>query len=344
MPNERKSTTTMQDIAKRCGVSHTTVSFVLRGREMGISETTRQKVLYEAICLDYQTRADQRIDSGKIRVSLLVPEYDSLYHGDRYYCRLLACLIEQEEETGVKVIVQASNKRDIVRTLYKSICEDRVDLVMPICIGEDELDLIIDLSPVPVLTCEVWTQGKCSYIGYDSEWIGAEAARQFYAAGHRKAAILKCGELISERKKSFTSEWTKLGGEMVAGHDVSDLSMKDSYEDSLHFFKAGHDFTALFCISDSVAMGAMQAIYECGLSVPDDISIIACDDDGYSQFAHPGISTFRLNENEHSKQLIDEFKRLIHDGIGLMAIANKAEFIKRGSLKTIDVAAETLKV
>ena len=58
----------MQDIAKRCGVSHTTVSFVLRGREMGISETTRQKVLYEAICLDYQTRADQRIDSGKIRV------------------------------------------------------------------------------------------------------------------------------------------------------------------------------------------------------------------------------------------------------------------------------------
>ena len=61
MPIERHSGTTLKDIATACGVSHTAVSFVLRGREMGISQETSQEILKNAIQLDYRTRGANRL-------------------------------------------------------------------------------------------------------------------------------------------------------------------------------------------------------------------------------------------------------------------------------------------
>jgi DNA-binding LacI/PurR family transcriptional regulator len=330
----QKTKVTMADIAESCGISPTAVSFVLRGRDMGISDVTHEQILQQAVALNYKTRPDQRIDSHKVRVLMLVPSYDNIYNGDRYYCRMLANLAAREEASGVQVVVQASANRDITRSLYKGICEDSVDIVMPISLGVDELERVIRISPVPVVVPEVHSNTTCSCIGHDSAWIGEEAARQFFQAGHRRAAVL-AADVLQERVEHFERVWMSLTGTRPEIYNLGSLNMESVHDSAMDIFEGSPEFTALFCVSDSVAMGALQAIHDRGRHVPSDISIIGCDDDSASRFAHPSLSTFCLDETEHCDQLIAEFKRLASGGPGTVAIANKPAFIRRQSLRNV---------
>ena len=335
MPLPRKTATTMHDIAIAQGVSHTTVSFVLRGREMGISESTRQAILKEAISLDYQTRSDQRINSQKTKVLFLVPQFQDIYGVDSYYGRLLAYLFSQEESSGVQMIVQASINRNIIRSLYKGICEDRVQAVIPINLGMEELETIVTLSPVPVIFFNLWADDICSRIGFDDIWIGEEGARQFHQAGHRKALLFTSSLYIDDRTKGFKKEWAKLGGKVDEINFDGKILFPEIAEKLLPILKGKFDFTAIYCTDDAIALPVMQVIFEAGLSVPADISIIGCNNHKYSQFSHPALSTFRMNEETHGKQLLTEIQPLVNGGKGTTTISNKADFIDRQSIRPL---------
>lgn len=323
----------MHDIAKARGVSHTTVSFVLRGREMGISKSTQRAILKEAIALDYQTRSDQRINSQKIRVLFLVPQFQDIYGVDSYYGRLLAFLFSQEETTGIQMIVQASINRDIIRSLYKGICEDRVDLVIPINLGVKELETVVEISPVPVISLSLWCRNICSRIGFDDVWIGQEAARQFYHAGHRRAAIFTSSLYQGERTEGFIDEWRRHRGSLTKINFTETMTLESAYSKLISVLRKKYSFSAFFCSDDSIAASVMQAIYDAGLSIPDDISIIGCDDHSFARFSHPAISTFKMNEETHGKQLLAEIQRLVNGGNGTTTISNKADFIARQSVR-----------
>jgi LacI family transcriptional regulator len=80
---------------------------------------------------------------------------------------------------------------------------------------------------------------------------------------------------------------------------VGDIDVKDGYERTKQLFEKGLDFfTAIFAYNDMMAFGAMQAIKEKGLRIPEDIGLVGYDDIPFSSLISPALTTIRLKKQE----------------------------------------------
>lgn len=333
MAEAKEARPTMQEIAEMQGVSNTAVSFVLRGRDMGIHPATQERILSNAISLKYHIREDKRINSLRYRVLFLVPDPRDVYGKDSYGGRLFAHMFSLEQKTGIQLVLHTSSDRNIIRSLFKGVCEDKVDAVIAINLGADELETVVGLSPVPVICLSLWSKDICSRIGFDDEWIGKEAARQFHHSGHRKAAVLTSSLFEDQRSKGFADEWKDLGGILSRININGPITMESVHENMMEVLTRKFDFSAIFCLSDKNALAVMRAVFACGLSVPEDISLIGCDNHDFTRFTTPPLSTFEMDERIHGEQLLRGVKRLLTDeGQENVFISNNARFIRRESV------------
>ena len=84
---------------------------------------------------------------------------------------------------------------------------------------------------------------------------------------------------------------------MVPGN----FDIESGYEGMTDLLKKGLKPTAMFCSNDDMAMGAMKAVFDFGLHVPDDISIMGFDDNGISGYLSPGLTTVKRPIEKVSK-------------------------------------------
>jgi len=79
---------------------------------------------------------------------------------------------------------------------------------------------------------------------------------------------------------------------------VGDINMEDGYERTRQMLGKNLNFTAIFAYNDMMAFGAMQAIKEKGLRIPEDIGLVGYDDISFSSLMDPALTTIRLNKQE----------------------------------------------
>jgi LacI family transcriptional regulator len=79
---------------------------------------------------------------------------------------------------------------------------------------------------------------------------------------------------------------------------VGDIDVKDGYERTKQLFEKELDFTAIFAYNDMMAFGAMQAIREKGLRIPEDIGLVGYDDIPFCSLMDPALTTIRLKKQE----------------------------------------------
>ena len=68
-------------------------------------------------------------------------------------------------------------------------------------------------------------------------------------------------------------------------------TMKNGYDQTMKLLQSGEKFTAVYAISDTLAIGACKAIFDYGLKVPDDISVVGCDGLDMARYYQPAITT-----------------------------------------------------
>ena len=109
--------------------------------------------------------------------------------------------------------------------------------------------------------------------------------------------------------------------------------MKDILE------KSSEHPTAICCANDSIAFGAINAIKDFGLKVPDDISVIGIDDHMRSASFNPPLTTFRGDFNKMLSTLTEEVIKVLKHGEGesFATIQFGSELIERGSCRRIDI-------
>jgi LacI family transcriptional regulator len=101
---------------------------------------------------------------------------------------------------------------------------------------------------------------------------------------------------------------------------VGDIDVKDGYERTRQMLGKNLDFTAIFAYNDMMAFGAMQAIKEKGLRIPEDIGLVGYDDISFSSLMDPALTTIRLNKQELG---IESVKLLLSRINGNRKIAQK---------------------
>lgn len=288
---------TIKDVAKQAGVSITTVSRVLNNMIEGyMREETKQRVMKVITQLGYRpdprARSLRGLQSGIIGV--IVPEGIS-----PFYQELAHAIIEACYKDGYGVLV-CSSENDVKRELayIELLQSQKVDGII---ISTDQLsatvinDLVSRGTPM-VLVDEDVPDANAPAI-FANNYQGACLASQYLIdLGHPKIAFIK-GPMRAlscrERHRGYCDTLLKNGIQIDdALMGGGDITYKSGYKTMKKFLKDhGDKFTAVFCSTDFMALGAMRAIQDEGKKIPDDYSIVGFDNVYVSSMSNPQLTT-----------------------------------------------------
>ena len=149
-----------------------------------------------------------------------------------------------------------------------------------------------------------------SCVGVDDVAAGREAFRYLYAKGHRRIAVIG-----GKRELSFISALRYEGfcqAAQEAGiphpetlYQRTSFSLESGYRAMQRLLERDREITAVFCMSDLIAIGAMRAIHDAGLSVPDDISVLGFDGIQMGRFYTPQLATIRQPQQDIANKSVE---------------------------------------
>jgi LacI family transcriptional regulator len=288
------------DVARLAGVSPTTVSFVLNEtRGQTISAETRQRVLTAVAELDYRpNRAAQGLRKGR-------SETVGFVNHDSEFGTFAAAAIEGAHEASERhgnlllLVNSGGNARDAAH-LIGDLLDRQVDALIFAVSGTRQVTVPERARRVPTILMNCFTRDDdVPAILPDEVRGGREATRVLLELGHREIAYLgglPAAWASRQRLRGFREALREAGIPASAPTVRAGNFHADSgYELAREVLGQHPRPTAIMCGNDRMAVGALVAILEAGLRVPDDVSLMGYDDQ-YSLAAevHPALTTVRL--------------------------------------------------
>ena len=194
---------------------------------------------------------------------------------------------------------------------------------------------------IPLVFIDVDIEDKrVSYIISDNIDGAKKAVRHLAELGHEKIAIIT-GESITVptqmRLKGYREEMEAQNASINEDWIIEGrFSVDGGYEAMQKLLKIEDRPTAIFCQGDEIAIGAMKAIKEAGLKVPDDFSIVGFDDIEISQYLNPALTTIRQQKEEMGIEAADMIIKLInHKEEKVEPEVIKTKLIERSTTKKL---------
>jgi DNA-binding LacI/PurR family transcriptional regulator len=287
---------TIKDIARRAGVSHSTVSRALQGSRLISSETT-ERIRQAATDLDYHPSAVARsLKTNSTRVlGVVVSSID-----DPFFSEILQGIEDTAQAEGYSLYIAAS-QRDLAREqrILQAMMEHRTDGVI-ICstsFGIDQRrELLTNGRPIVVVNNQAAEEYRYS-IYHDDVDGSRQVTRHLIELGHRKIAYLGnslSGRTTLDRQSGMQQEMASAGLQVPEGfiHEAAGSDPNAGQAAAGYFLSLSERPTAVFCYNDMLAIGLLKGLREAGLQVPLDISVAGFDNIIYSSYTHPPLTTF----------------------------------------------------
>ncbi|WP_219420087.1 LacI family DNA-binding transcriptional regulator [Pseudonocardia nigra] len=300
----------MTDVARLAGVSHQTVSRVVN-ESPHVSEATRAKVLAAMGELGYRRNAVARALATRRSGTLGVITFDTVLHGP---VSTLYSVEQAASAVGLGVSIAVVDRIDspaVVRALDR-LQDQAVEGVVAIAPHQAALEaLTAELRPVPtVFVGGVLPAGDDvalpPAVAIDQHG-GAEAAtRYLLELGHRTVHHL-AGPQDWMDASSRSAGWRATlaaAGAWVPEPVTGDWSARSGYAAMRRLLAADRSLTAVFAANDQMALGALRALDEAGLRVPDDVSVVGFDDVPEAEFFRPPLTTVRQRFGEAGRRAV----------------------------------------
>ncbi len=307
-PPEQASTnlpmpTRMKDIAKDLNVSVVTVSKVLRNHS-DISPETRERVLRRVKELHYQPNwaARSLVTGRSYMIGLVVP---TMVH--TFFAEVARGISEKIRRKGYSLVISSSEedpeleKREIEHLLAR-----QVDALI-VASAQSSVESFRDIHErnIPFVLIDRKFPGfQANYVGVDDEQIGLLATEHLIAGGCRRIAHIRGPEISTGngRLEGFRRALARHALAVPPGYIVATRSSDDSAEaggfDAMQkLLTLDPRPDAVFCFNDPVAMGAMKAIFEAGLRVPEDVAIVGAGNVRYDELLRVPLSSVDQNSS-----------------------------------------------
>jgi LacI family transcriptional regulator, galactose operon repressor len=295
---------TSQDVAERAGVSRTTVSFVLNNVEGAqIGAETRQRVLQAAKDLGYVPDAvAQSLASGKSKtIGLVLARPSRQIAADMYLTQVLDSLFSKLHKYGLRLILEILDDQQSQKSHLKLIRSKRMDGVIYSGpqFNDETLESLLNIGFPTVLMGYLPDSPFCS-IDIDNYQAARTATEHLIDCGHTSIAC------ITNASLSYTAAKDRLQGYrdvLESNHICYDESLvrcgaftpESGYIQMKNMLASqSHLPTAAFIASDVVAAGAVAAIHEKGLRIPEDIAIVGFDDVPLARYMSPPLTTIQI--------------------------------------------------
>ncbi|MBN2470035.1 MAG: substrate-binding domain-containing protein [Anaerolineae bacterium] len=314
MTGSKSSRPTLFDVAKLAGVSYQTVSRVINDHPY-VSKDTRQRVQDAIDTLGYRpSKAATKLasKSSKIIATIL---YGSWFPGQAE----IALNIELAAKTSgfdVIVINITEPKKQLIEALenVKAWAVDGIILMVPVE-GLPAEEIQAHSANTPIIRIDSPPSSQIPSVIIDETYGTRQVVEHLIALGHTEFQEISGPlEWFSAQTRHLACMDTFQAHGMDAPMSVeANWTASGGYRATRRLLEEGAHFSAIISASDSMAFGAIRALHEAGLRVPQDVSVVGFDDIPEAAYFFPPLTTVRRNliqfgmaGFEHLMQVMDD--------------------------------------
>ncbi len=316
--------TTRKDVARSAGVSEATVSHVINNTKY-VSPELEKKVRDAISALDYRPNIVARslVTKTTNHVAILVSDLKN-----PYYAEIMEGMQEVAAREGYLV--------SLIRDGHGDSDEALNDLAYRYI---DGIFIATSRGNTPAITRKLTELGIAVVTDIVVDYASAEDTMMNYLTqlGHRRIAFISGLEIAPghDRYYCYVRGHEKFGLSfneklVVPGKPPYLTTIDSGYEAMKRLLETEPSVTAVFAVNDLTAIGAMRAIRDAGLKVPEDISVVGCDDIFLADSVDPPLTTLRVPKKEMGRkamyQLLHQIRERKHEQSTV-----RAEFIVRSS-------------
>lgn len=305
--------TTIKDIAKVLGISHSTVSRALTGSK-NVSEKTKEEILKAAKELNYipnmnarSLKLDKAYNIGVFFSTIsngtspfvFQTVINNVYKNiDKKYNVIVKGIDTYEKNT-----INTKNYDGILVVSQKTADDYFIEEIL-----EKGIPLVVLNRKVGLDVINVFT---------DDSMGAFKGVEELIKNGHKDIAIIEGVQNFDStkmRRKGYLEAFEKYNIELNKNLVVNgDFTVKGGYYQAKNIIEKQEPFSAIFAFNDEMATGAIKALSEKGLKVPEDISILGFDGNEFSEFISPTITTIKRPIGEISEVSINLLYKLINN-------------------------------
>lgn len=316
---------TLKQIAERAGVSISTVSRVLNFDEtLSVSDETRRRIMETTEELGYnkykrkkrtmevpepeiwmptptpiaEPPAPVQVRACQQTIGIVMTYDKSEELNDPYYLTVRLAIEEAARERGVQLI-EVGKKGE---HSHPAATASGYIVVGPIGSGQLH-ELQRSASPIVYVDDVPWDR-KSDIVTVDLHDAVEQALSHIRALGHERIAYVGGRDVLdgastADRRETAYEQWMREAGIFDSSLvRVGTFSAEDGYRLTKELIvSSGRGCTAVLAANDSMAIGAIRAIQEQGLRVPEDISVVGFNDIAVAQFMTPALTTVRLHSD-----------------------------------------------
>ncbi len=306
--------TTIYDVANKTGVSIDIVSRVLNDNG-SVDEGTRQKVLSASRELDYRLYpGDRRSSLDKMdTIGVIIPSFDRAFHMDRL-SGIISVIGPSDYHLNVYTVETISQRHKIFQTIAHN---DQIDGLLVFYLTPTDNDLrYIRRQHIPTVLVDA-VHPDLTHLVIDDVAVAHNAVDHLVTLGHHKIAYLS--GYLDDPLISYSSQRRYEG--YCQALEAANIPFRPEYhcqgwlnrhqarQMTLDLMRLSDPPTAIFTFNDELALGVLETARDLNLRVPDDLSVVGCDDTEPAQFVQ--LTTVRQNLSESGVQSVELLLSLI---------------------------------
>ncbi len=300
---------TINDVAKKAGVSIATVSRIINGLP-GYTAETRQTVLDTIQEIGYKPNAIARglVNKHTNTIGVLLPSISS---------RLASVLLEGIENTAHHLdysTIICNTERDGNRTIeyLNVLSEKQVDgiIITSEWLKDVYEEALVAMKIPVVLVLTVSSHSQIPYIKLDDKQAAYQATKYLIERGHKEIGMISGSEddkiaglpRIEGYKQAMADNGLTISEDRIV---YGDFAYKSGIMCMEELYRKLPDLSAVFAASDEMAVGALTYAYKKGIKVPDTLSVIGYDDTQDAEMAIPPLTTVHQPVYEMGQRAVE---------------------------------------
>lgn len=305
---------TLKDVAAMAGVSPSTVSYVLNGKKT-VRPETKKRIDDAVKKLDYCTNmvASSLKTNRSGTIGVVVSEMENVF-----FTKIL-CGIEEElgKFNYCMMICNAKNDAEKEKQQLRSLMGRNIDGLILIGTGESNYSYFRQMK-LPMVCVDRLINETFPTIRTDNFSIGRGAAEYLLKQGKNNSVFVGNDRFhfSRERYEGYYDVMKQYNHDSsLLTFNVPSLDLEDSYtyfKKKLSKYTGKPDFDAIFAVTDRIAIGAMLALKEYGLHIPEDVGVIGVDDIEADRYTEPPLTTMKQKSTDMGRCAVKVLMKMIN--------------------------------
>ena len=337
---------TIKDLAAQLNLSPATISLSLNNRP-GVNERTRALVLEMADKLGYEqitpTIRRHPRTNGNIRL-IVYKKIGRVVADTPFFLALIEGIEAETRRNGCQLLISHISDRTSLDQVMEIVAESPKDGIILLATELSLTDSVMFYEsgrPLVVLDGSL-ADGKCDTVLINNFQGAHDAVAELIRMGHRKIGYLHSAFPIYNFGQRHFGVSSALAGSGLSLREEFICTVEPSIEGAYTGVKSWLENkpelpTAFFADNDFIAFGAMKAMKESGLMIPDDVSIIGFDDLPFCEIIDPPLTTIKVQKRSLGRLAVDRLlARMQEDVDEYVRIEVATELVSRSSVRDLN--------